>query len=139
MSALTRPVIWRRPAWVLAPGFVLALFALPQWLIADWALWADAIGTCAALGAATALAHARRSAVVTRMGILKRFALAGLVLSLLGPIAISAALGWRENGLEAALELAGYAVFLAPLLAIYAVPPASLVGLAAGWMLFVRR
>ncbi|SFK88077.1 hypothetical protein [Falsiroseomonas stagni] len=110
---------------------------LPQLVIGDWELWAGAISTCAALGAAAALLHARRSAVVTRIGILKRFAMAGLVLSLAGPIAISAALGWREDGPEAALELAGHAVFLAPLLAIYAVPPASLAGLAAGWLLFV--
>ncbi|WP_203074068.1 hypothetical protein [Falsiroseomonas ponticola] len=136
MSALTVPLLWRQPARRNVALFLLGLFLLPQ-----LSLWATGIVMVAASAvmagcAAAALWHAERGGMVTRLGLLKRFVLAGLIPGVIGVTFALAAGAWAEAGPGGAALMLYYAPFIIPYVALYAVAAAALAGLAAGFLLF---
>lgn len=134
----------RQPAGKIAAGFILGIVAFCLLLLEDEDAWAIATAACAALGAGAALLHAhatlRRGGRLTRGGVVGRFALAGCVLGLIGPMVIGPLLALMEDGAGGSFTLmALFGAMLAPAVALYGLALATLAGLIAARVLFVRR
>ncbi len=139
MSAMTAPLAWRQPAGRYVALFLVGLFLLPLLMLG--ASGVVMIGASAVMTAcaAAALWHASRGPPVTRLGLLKRFLVAGIIPGVFGIVIAFAAGGWQEAGPGGAVLALYYAAFIVPYAALYAAVTASLAWLAAAFILFRRN
>ena len=134
----------REPAGTLSLAFLTALALLSLLVLENETAWAIGTAVCAVLGAGAALLHAhatlRRGGRLTRGGVVGRFALAGCLLGLVGPVLIGPMLMVGEEGFGGAFTLmALFGAMLAPAVALYGLALSTLAGLIAARALFVRR
>ena len=134
----------REPAGTLSLAFLTALALLSLLVLENDRAWGVATAICAVLGAGAVLLHAhatlRRGGRLTRGGVVGRFALAGCLLGLFGPVLIGPILVFGAEGIGNAFTMmALLGAMLAPAVALYGLALSTLAGLVAARALFVRR
>lgn len=118
------------------PGFLAALFLVPPLVVGSWRLVLMASSATATIIYALALWHARRSTALTRLGVLNRFFLAGLIAGPVSTALLIMLTGWLVSGPGDAMVLLFHSASTIAWATLYACVTAPLVGVAAAFILF---